>query len=427
MIALLGALLVGCGGVTDSPVGPPPPGPPLPPPPPPPPPDADVALGKAAFEQSCSSCHTAQDGFDLAYFSYTDTTVIRRAVKHVDSTTAHQIVAYIRSLNTPHVSPTLRLFQPGGHMVASDVEFATALFGQDVWPALSTAQLRAIDPLTTAVALSFPIWSDEGSNMDWLPDSAPPAGIVGFAGNKAGDAITAYHAAPSLANLTLAVTALRDADRAKANPSAPCVFSDATRVNYEACFEARRWTATLIAQHMLRNGITQSIGGELHELWWDVGDAARMAQNKPGQPVANASANAVDWLYLGWIFDPSREETFYLVNALAQKGLVRHATFTALRSEVARPAGSSAEHLSVYDDFRLAAQYAPAKWTVAVATFGLTHILERLNGGDRPTTPANVTAAKAQLSGGMTEVAKKVSAAELTVIQALADQIKAKL
>ena len=420
---LLAAVLVGCGGSADTGIGPQPPGPP----PPPPPPSSDVTAGRIAVDTACGSCHTARDGFDLSFFSYTDTTIIRRAVKHVDTTTAHQIVAYIQSLSTPHVNEKINLFQPGGRLLATDGQLGVTLFGQDAWPTLTTSQLLAIDPLTTPIALALPIWSDEASNLDWLADTAPSAGILAYDGNRAGNAVAAYDAAPSLTNLALAVTALRDADRAKANPAAPCIFTVASRVNYKECFELRRWTSTLVAQHMIRNGITRSVGGELHELWWDVGDAARLAQNANNTSVANPSRNTINWMYLGWMFDPSRHPTFYIANALAGNGLRRHATFVALRSEVARPAGSWDEHESIYDDVKMAVQYAPATWTVAVATFGFTHLLERLNSGEHPITASNFALARLQLTAAMTEAAKKVSGPELTALQALADQVKAKL
>src|SRR5688500_20313441 len=47
----------------------------------------DVSMGRAAFVQDCSTCHASGDGFDLRTFSFSDTTIIRRAVNHVDTAT----------------------------------------------------------------------------------------------------------------------------------------------------------------------------------------------------------------------------------------------------------------------------------------------------------------------------------------------------
>ena len=81
-----------------------------------------------AFEGECGTCHASRDGFDLAHFGYSDTTVLRRAHGHVDTTTALDIVAHVRSLAVPRENRDLRIFQPGGEVLSSDLEFATRLF-----------------------------------------------------------------------------------------------------------------------------------------------------------------------------------------------------------------------------------------------------------------------------------------------------------
>ncbi len=392
----------------------------------PPPPAGDISLGKAAFERDCASCHTSHDGFDLAYFSYADTTIIRRAVAHVDAATALQIVAYVRWLNTPHVSRGIRVFQPGGSAVASDVQFAVSLFGQDAWPSLSTAQLKAIDPLATRIAFPLPTWSDESSNLDWMPDVAPAPGILSFNGNRAATALAAYYASPTDANLLAAVRALHAADHDATNSAAPCLFNNASRVNYVACFEVRRWTSTLIAQHMLRMPSPRPLDGELFELWWDVGDAARLSV-QAGSAIGNAQTNVVDWLYLGWMFDPSRHESFYLENALAGRGMPRHAVFVALRGQVARPNNSWDEHESIYDDLRQAVRHAPGSWTAGVMTFALNHILGRLSAGDRPPSATERSRAILTIDAALSDASAKVSSSQLGALQTLANQVKSQL
>ena len=74
-------------------------------------PRPDVSMGRAAFVQECSTCHASGDGFDLRTFSFSDTTIVRRAVKHVDTATANNIVAYIQSIAAPRNDENLRLFQ----------------------------------------------------------------------------------------------------------------------------------------------------------------------------------------------------------------------------------------------------------------------------------------------------------------------------
>jgi hypothetical protein len=415
--AVLFALLAGCGAADDL-------GPNAPPVQPPgPPPTPDIALGQTAFVQECARCHNSGDGFDLAYFSYPDSTIIRRALGHVNLTTSQQIAAYIGWLNTPHVSRHARVFQPKGTPAASDVEFAVGLFGQDAWPAMTTAQLRAINPADVRVPLALPEWSVEGENTDWLADAPPPPGIMSYNGNRAANAVAAYQAAPSAANLALAVEALSDADHSPANPAAPCLFNDASRVNYLSCYEVRRWTSSLVAQHMLRQNSLQSAGTLAHEVWWAVGEAARQAIKVGSGAIPNAASNMVDWFYLGWMFEPGVHESFYLENRLGP----RLAVFVALRGQVSRPPNSWGEHRSIYDDLIRAAEHTPNSWANAVGTFALTHILERLNSGERPTTTAQKNTATTLINTAITRLSTKVSAAQLSALQALATQAKSKL
>src|SRR5687768_3114826 len=69
----------------------------------------DASRGRIAFERDCAKCHASRDGFDLARFSFTDTTILRRAVAHVDTATARDIVAYIRSVPASRQPETTRL------------------------------------------------------------------------------------------------------------------------------------------------------------------------------------------------------------------------------------------------------------------------------------------------------------------------------
>src|SRR5687767_4444294 len=58
----------------------------------------DTARGEALWAAQCASCHTSNKGWDLAHFGFTDTTIIRRALRHVNATDAWDILAHIRSL-----------------------------------------------------------------------------------------------------------------------------------------------------------------------------------------------------------------------------------------------------------------------------------------------------------------------------------------
>lgn len=387
-------------------------------------PRGDPLLGRLAFEQVCSACHASSDGFDIKTFGFTDTTIIRRAVKHVDSATARNIVAYIRSLTGPQKDEKLRLFQPKGAPLAGDVEFANALFRGDAWPSdLTTAELMAIDPRNVQVAIRLPVWSDEGSNTDWMPDFPLPAGVLNYSGGLVAGAIAGYHAAPTRDNLVRAVNALKTADRASLNSEAPCLLEDTLRVRYRECFDVRRWTSTLVALHLLRNGMDLDLGGQVHDVWWDVGNAARKSRADRTVPIANATENWATWMFLGWSFDPSRHSSSYTGGGFRQLGLTRHATFVALRSEVARPRNS----LSVYEDLVNAVRFAPASWTLSVSSFGLRHLNERLMNGDRPTSAEQIATAITSVNTALTEAYRKVTVADRAKLEALGQPVLAAL
>jgi hypothetical protein len=382
--------------------------------------DANPVLGQLAFEESCSGCHASRDGFDLKTFSFTDTTIIRRAVKHVDTTTARNIVAYIHGLSAPPNNKELRLFQPKAAPLAGDVEFAVALFGRDSWPGdMTTPQLLAIDPRNVQIAARLPVWADETSNMDWMPDAELPGGILDYSGGLVRGAIAGYNAAPTADNLVRAVNALRTADRAAANPQAPCLLEDTLRVRYRECFEVRRWTSTLVALYMLRNGMSVQLAGRMQDVWWDVGNAARKSRADRSIPIANVDQNWATWMFLGWSFDPSLHSSSYTGGGFRQIGLVRHATFVALRSEVARPRNSA----NVYEDLLNAVKFSPSTWTMSVTGFALRHLDERLKTGDRPATAEQRAVAIMQVNSAVTEANKKISVSDRAQIAALAQSV----
>jgi hypothetical protein len=386
-------------------------------------PVGDALRGQMAFVASCSECHASNDGIDLAVFRFTDTTIIRRAVAHVDTATARDIVAHIRKLNATPLDENTRIFQPGDYTVGSDIEFAVRLFGSDSWPAdMTTAKLRAIDPRTVRVAVQMPLWSDEQSNLDWMPDVPLPDAILDDQGALVRASIAGYRAAPSRENLVRAVAALRSADRRVTSTAAPCLLEDSTRVDFMGCFQLRRWTSSLVAQHMIRYGISSAIDPMLHDIWWDVGNAARKSIRQGQSVIPNARLNWAEWMYLSWSFDPSRHPSVYTGGGMIGIGMPRHATFIALRSEVARPMRS----VTPYMDVQSAVGFAPAMWAYQVATFGYNHLLERLSSGERP-NELSLQSARDAVNQAFTTAQRKVTATQLATLRGLRDQVLAQL
>jgi len=340
----------------------------------------DPLLGRVAFQAECAGCHATRDGFDLAFFAFTDTTILRRAVAHVDTATALDIVAHVRTLPVAPESEEARIFQPGGEVLASDVHFAARLFGFDGWPLdLTSDALRRVDPLGTPVAVPFPLWSSEEDALDWMPDVPLPAGVLSHRGGQPQALLDRYYRSLSFVDLTDAVAVLRLAERDPANPDAPCVMEPFERFRPEACFESRRWTASLGAQFMLRYGLTQPMNRLVHDAWWDVGNAARRSLQTDA-PVEHAVRNWVQWMYAGWAFDPGRHASVYLARGLSELGLGRHAAFHVLRAQVSRGPGST----QAFADARNAARFAPVHWIHPTVRFAYLHLLERLESSEPP-------------------------------------------
>jgi len=352
----------------------------------------DVVAGLETFKLECSSCHTATDGFDLKFFAFPDTTIVRRAVAHVDTAAAHDIVAYIRTVRSRVTSRDLRLFQPGGQRVGGDQGFAAEVFGGDRFPPDMTAEkMAAIDPLAIRIALDFPLWSFESSNLDWMPEFPIDPALLTYP-TQAGvpqDLLDRYYESYSVETLISAVLALRLAERDPANPDAPCVLDPFDRFRANDCFETRRWIATLAAQHMLRTGDRESIHRILHDGWWDVGNAARRSL-QTGRPIANSVENWAQWMYLGWAFEPDRHASIYLGLAMNRLGLPRHSTFHAARALVVRPQNSRA----AFEDVENIARFAPEHWLFDALRFGMQHLVDRLDVGVRLQDQYDVDRAK---------------------------------
>jgi hypothetical protein len=415
--ALSSAIVITAAGCAGEALGPPGTGDP------PPPPVGDAVAGAAAFVENCAACHSAKDGFDVAFFAFPDTTIVRRAVAHVDSGTALDIVAHIRTIEVRAAERTTRVFQPLEMVLGSDLEFALDVFGADRWPSdLSSDGLLAIDPRVVRVAVEFPIWSVEETNIDWMPARPISDALLDFDGGSARFALDRYYTTRSLDDLSRTVLALRIADRSFENAEAPCIEDPnaddpLARFQAEECFETRRWTSTLVAQHMLRTGLVMPISPVLHDVWWDVGNAARRAAQRRDD-FDNAVENWASWMYLGWSFAPQQHASVYLGIALNELGLPRHSTFVALRSQVARGRRS----LAPYRDVRNAAIFSPATWTRDAVRFGFNQLIGRLEEGDAPRDEA-LAEAEQSVEEAYEIAARKLFDIDVDELQALRDRV----
>lgn len=391
----------------------------------------DSVAGHDAFIAACSSCHASRDGFDLAYFSYTDTNIVRRALGHVTQPTADDIAAYILSIRDQSVPEMTLLWQPGGSTIPGglnatcDQAFAVATFGINGVPmGLTNVTLLAKDPRQVRVCLDFFVWSTEATShgtLEWMNKDSLPQSVLTARGNAVINTLATYHADPDLPNLEAVLTAIDSGA-----VSIPC--NDKTNTwNGPVCLEIKRYAASLSATHMLRNNVSGFLSSQVHLQWWQIG---RMAQ-KVQATIADWPRQAAFWEYIGWSFDPVNEPAIYTASTLTfvTIALPRHAVWVALRSEVARLPGAFGEDVSPYVDFKVFTGVTPTgtAWAYQGATFALNELLRRLNSGDVPPTSALRLTAKTKVNEGMTQIQPKVTGAEYTTLNALANQVRAGL
>jgi hypothetical protein len=340
------------------------------------------ALGLMVFQERCSGCHTTRDAFDLAYFGFSDSDIVRRAVVHVDSTEARHIAAYVRSLDVAAAGSDARPFQPGGRVASSDLSFWTDLFGTSGFPADLTVQaLRAMDPREVAIPLTMARWSVERNQEDWLPDEPLPEELLAEAGGRVRVALDAYYASPDETHL---VRLLEEVDAVSRGDV--CAGSVARHRHPSDCFDVRRWFSSLTAQHYLRPGRFQgSVPPVVSQLWWDTGEAAvsqRFAENLRADAVVR---NAARWMYLAFSFGPERfpETQGYFGQHTQSAGYPRLATFAHLRRMVDEDMNRR-RPIQMYTDLSSAVTRAPDELDVGAALFGFRFIRDQVAAGVVP-------------------------------------------
>ena len=359
-----------------------------PPSPPPPPPSANALAGKVAYEAECSGCHAARDAFDMAFFAFADADIIRRAVGHVDSTTARNIVEYVHTLTVSRTDPSFRPFQPGGTVAATDQSFWSDAFGTSSWPAsLTASQLKAMDPTDVAIPVALPRWSSEADDSDWMPDTPLPDEVLDAAGGSVRTALDTYYASPTDAALDDVLTQFRSVTTG--GSGRVCRGDAGTHGRAEDCFQVRRWMSSLAAQHYLRPGATPTIPLEVAEIWWDTGEAAvsvRLTTGRKNDVVAQT--NTASWLYLGFASAPGAfaADEGYMSEHFTLLGLPRLAVFTTLRRMVSGGTADQEDGSRRYWDALGAAYWAPNPLKTDVAEFSFNFLLEGLKAGTVPAT-----------------------------------------
>ena len=306
--------------------------------------------GHIAFVQSCAACHSSHDGYDLAAFGFSSFDVFRRSLSHVDSATSLDITAYIETLK-PVVSFGSPPFQPGGGVGEGDQKYWSDALGTSGWPTGLTADvLRAINPRSLQVPLAMPEWSLEESAEDWLPDAPLPTEVLDYSGGAIPTRLAAYYSDPTESNL------LRVLEPFKAATEGPELLC--WQLDPDPCFDARRWMASLGAQHYLRLGAPEAVPVEVAQAWWDVGTSAIALsgvttdqENYAGfdRVIASIYIIGARWMYLAYSYHPEafNEPSGYMSTFIQAQELPRVSVLVALR----RMVGDGPAHQEHADQF----------------------------------------------------------------------------
>ena len=361
---------------------------------PPPAHKADTANGRVAFAASCASCHASGDGWDLAFFDFGESDVIRRASRHVSAETAVDIAGYIQSLRVPPRDRSFRPFQPMNAALASDGEFWTEAFGApaNTWPAdLTPEHLRRLSFRNVRLPFALPPWSLEVSNNDWMPDVALPAEVLRARGDTLQKILDAYYRSPSDDVLRLFVAVFRDIVNASAENGAPlCGGFPGFQPRFTECFDALRWASTLTAAHFLRRGITENIPADVLDLWWDTGKAA-VTESLRGHSATTIQEHqeilkrTAGWLTLAFSYAPMRftdAGADYLGQFLQQAGFSHFATAVYLhRMTSDGPANTPETSGNRILEGSAAVFRAPNSLKYHTALFVLDYLIGRMDAG----------------------------------------------
>jgi hypothetical protein len=223
----------------------------------------------------------------------------------------------------------------------------------------------------------MPLWSIEGSDEDWMPDVPIPAEVLDADGAVLRTAIGDYYASPSEARLIVATESFTQVSK---GAGSVCWRQDPV-----PCFDARRWMASLGAQHYLRMGGDQQVPAEVARVWWDVGESAIALQSVAYSQEARDEAFRIGarWMWVAYSYAPEafREPAGYMGTFLRDQELFRISLFATLR----RMVGDGVAHREHPDQFiedgRLAIQRSDGEVGLAVTEFVFQHLADRLGGG----------------------------------------------
>ena len=340
--------------------------------------------------RACVNCHLSPTGADIVQFGKSsirlqDSIVVKRATEHVSLEDAYHIAAYLKKLN----------------IESNDNKSISALIGIDnsdgiypnqIWNGntpISESEINNWDFRNgIKYSFEFPRWfkGDETNNLiednlDWIPE----VDLLSAKGTEVKEAFNNYLINPtkqSLKNvLQISHYALSEGER---NPG------EHGFNNFNLSFDYQRWLATLYMQHVVMPNSDLKFGEELDSYdistfsladgIWDVGNIARRSQDNGsnlnnGIEIKNRLLNEVQWLYLGWITNYGKRNSFetqYIGTALKEFGEQDLASMVILKSLVSR----SDKSQLMYDDIFTMGYITSDNMFYESIVFGLDFLIE---------------------------------------------------
>lgn len=352
-------------------------------------------------KRACVNCHISVDGFDIMHFGkidplQQDSIIIERAVfnpknntGHISLENAYHIAAYFKQLAktnniVPNGNPPI-IPIPRGQNPNQVWNGSTSLTENQI----NTWNFR--DNIN--INFSFPKWfsgdqfNDKANeNLDFIPEIdllTAKEGTIRTAFDKYLKNPTKFE----LKNVLLAVqNTLTEGEK---NPGEHG-FND-----FITAFDYARWKAVLYFQHIRKRNSDLNYGEEidsdisefsLADALWDVGNIARRSQDNGsnvgnGKEIDNRLQNEVQWLYLGWLTNFGKRNSFetqYIGAALKDFGEQDLASLVILKSLVSRSDHSQL----LYDDVYSISFITSDDKVYESLQFGLNYLLNGIKLGN---------------------------------------------
>jgi hypothetical protein len=316
---------------------------------------------------SCMSCHVSKDGYDIALFNNIDSIglmnrTFHRALKHVSTQDAIDVMNYIKSLTKGKVTPRNSLknvYQPGADVV-TEGQFATSIGLNKT--SYSLGQINGWDFTQIKAPITLPAWIDTASINDIMPDK--PLQLLKENNAQVKNAYTQYLNNPSDENyVRFKRTVFNNLTEGQKHPGEHG-YSD-----FMESYNTMKWMSSMYIQHVIRyrdgkfgtfditvdGQLSDNVYESVLDPIWFAGDIARRSLDNGSlsQQLQERDQVRSTWLYLGWIGNYGKTANFeskYISEALLSKGFQYLSQAVIMKSLVNRPNNTQA----LYDDLRTA-------------------------------------------------------------------------